>query len=562
MKNFINSWKTICSNCWDGIAVTDGSGLIKWANTAFTTITGHKYSHRFPAFCHPDDEDLAQSNSLMHLVASKREWEGEMLIQTIDASFRPVLARKQAIDPTAPGQEEFIWILRDLDQVRTLQKKLVTKENYHPLTRLPNRTFLKNRLQHCVEQARPNNSNIGLLHIDLDQFKRINTSLGHNGGDTLLVHVIQRLQEITRKADTVVHMDSDGFAVILEELPYSREASSVANRIINELSKPFLIEDKDIYISASIGISIYPRDAVSWEEMIQHAEEAMHAQKCVPDSSFQYYDMQRDGASLALLKFESDLRKALKRREFSLAFQPQVALQDMSVRGVEVLARWECATRGTVAPRQFIPVAEKTGLISKLGWWVLRTACRTARSWQTDLGLSVPMIAVNVSSIQFVEAGFLDQVQRALDESCLSPACLELEITESVIIQEKIKAMQTMHALRNMGIRIALDDFGTGHSSLAILRELPVDTLKIDKKFLRNVPDCAQSVTIFKAILELSRALDLLVVAEGVETAAQAAFLRHNKCPIIQGYWHSPPQCESDFLQDYRSSKPQSGQLL
>ena len=531
--------------------VTDRDGRIEWANPAFSKITGESNCHSLalglpaPALSKIPPPDQTQPG-MDHILATPC-WEGDLLLHVKDGSWRPVFVRKEPL-PTTFAQNQFVWILRDLSQIRSLQEKLDLSENYHPLTQLPNRTFLKNRLKHSLEQARRDNTYVGLLHIDLDQFKRINTSVGHAAGDELLIRVSQRLQNTTRKADTLLHLEGDSFAVILEKLPQSREAATVANRIMNELSTPFTLQDKKIYVNASIGISIYPLDASDCETMFLHAEEAMQAQKNCPQSGYQYYDRKHDGATFALLRFEADLRQAVKNNEFSLAFQPQVRLADWTLRGVEALARWHSVTRGSVSPRQFIPVAEKTGLISALGRWVLNTACHIADAWETGPGPGSCLIAVNVSGIQFADPGFPDQVEKALAHSGLSPDCLELEITETMVLQEKLKAVQALQALRDMGVRIAIDDFGTGHSCLAILKELPVDTLKIDKKFLRQVPQCPQSTSLIKTILNIQHALDLEIVVEGVEYKEQVDFLLQQGCPVIQGFWFSPPLPETDFL--------------
>lgn len=556
MLHSIEAWKHICTNCWDGIAITDQSGCITWANSAFMDITGYyecqSLSTSIPFFWASNSTSIVSPLNFRDHILDCSQWEGEVILQTRDGDLHPVSLRKQPL-PKSGDTRYSLWIVRDLAQLRSLQEKMVFKENFHPLTQLPNRTYLKDHLQHCLEKAKRENTYVGLLHIDLDQFKRINTSVGHTAGDKLLIHFSRRLQNITRTSDTLLHLEGDAFAVILEKLPQSGEAGTVARRIITELSDPFTIWDKKIFVNVSIGISIYPLDANDSDSLLLHAEESMHAQKNYPESSFQYYTPQQDGAALALLRFEADLRQAIKELEFSLAFQPQIRLPDMRLRGVEALARWHSPSRGPVSPRQFIPVAEKTGLICRLGQWVLESACQTAAAWQLGSEPLSCLIAVNVSGIQFTEPGFLQQVQKALDHSGLEPGCLELEITESTILQEKVKVVRTLHALREMGVRIAIDDFGTGQSCLAILQELPVDTLKIDKKFLRNVPQCAQSTNLLKTILKIQNALELEIVAEGVETEEQIQHLKEQGCPVIQGYWFSPPLSETDFLNLCRS---------
>lgn len=551
MLHSIEAWKHICTNCWDGIAITDQEGSIKWVNSAFMDITGYHECQSLltsiPFFWLSNSSNIASPHKFRGQILGCSRWEGEVSLQTRDGNLRPVSLRKQLL----PGSEDrmySLWIVRDLAQLRSLQEKLIFKENFHPLTGLPNRSYLKNHLQHCLEKARLENTCVGLLHVDLDQFKRINNSVGHSGGDELLIHFSRRLQNITRAYDTLVHLEGDGFAVILGKILKSEEAGTVARRIISELSDPFAIWDKKIFVNVSIGISIYPLDANDSDSLLLHAEESMHAQKTYPESSFQFYTHKQDGAALALLRFEADLRQAIKEQELSLAFQPQIRLPDMRLRGVEALARWHSPSRGLVSPRQFIPVAEKTGLICRLGQWALESACRTAAAWQFESEFPPCLIAVNVSSIQFTESGFFERVQKALDRSGLAPGCLELEITESTILLEKVKAVRTLRALREMGVRIAIDDFGTGQSCLAILQELPVDTLKIDKKFLRNVPQCAQSTHLLKTILDIQNALELEIVAEGVETEEQIQFLQEQGCPIIQGYWFSPPVPETDLL--------------
>jgi|UPI000488BB47 diguanylate cyclase (GGDEF)-like protein len=484
----------------------------------------------------------------MASVLAAPHWQGEALLQTRDGSWQPVLINKE---PLLEFQEEqqFAWIVRDLGQIRSLQEKLIYSENSHPLTHLPNRAFLKKRIQHCLEQAKRQNSHVGLLHIDLDQFRRINTSMGHATGDELLILVSQRLQNCTRKADTLAHLEGDDFVLLLEKLPRTREAGTVARRIIDELSEPFTLREKKIYVNISAGISIFPLDADDFDSLIRHAEEAMYAQKSSPESGYRYFDRTQDGAAFALLRFESDLRQAVRNQEFYLAFQPQVQLQGPSIRGVEALARWHSPARGPVSPRQFIPAAEKTGLINQLGRWVLEAACRRAAAWQEHDTLSSCLMTVNVSGIQLTEPGFLDQVRKSLDTSGLPPQCLELEITESTLLQEKLKTARILESIREMGVRVAIDDFGTGQSCLAVLKDMPVDTLKVDKKFLRQVPECPQSTRLLKTILDIRHAMDLETIIEGVETAEQAAFLQEQDCHVVQGFWCSPPVPEPDLLE-------------
>jgi diguanylate cyclase (GGDEF)-like protein len=426
-------------------------------------------------------------------------------------------------------------------------EKLYRQAHYDLLTNLPNRQLLNDRLEQHIIHAHRENQMIGLLYVDLDRFKNINDTLGHSVGDKLLQHTAERLTKCVREADTVARLSGDEFIIILSNIADPKDASIIAEHIITRISEPFNINTHEILITPSIGITLYPTDGTNTEELLKHADAAMYRAKESGRGKYMFFEERMNIEDMERTRMEQDMRHALTRNEFKLLYQPQVNLETGKIIGVEALIRWDHSKHGTILPSRFIPLAEDTGLIEPIGEWVLRTACRQYKSWQAD-GLIIDRLSVNVSSRQFMQRKFVDIVYRALTATGMSPNRLELEITESLLMEDRIDMVYILDELHTMGVKLAIDDFGTGFSSLSYLKRLPVDALKIDRSFIRDVPRNEDATTITNSIIALAHALKITVIAEGVENEEQLTLLRSQQCDGGQGFYFAIPMSSEDFV--------------
>lgn len=411
---------------------------------------------------------------------------------------------------------------------------------HDPLTGLANRSLLHDRLDRALAHALRHGETGALCFLDLDRFKNINDSLGHQAGDQLLRQVAERLRTLLRDDDTLSRSGGDEFILLFPQLEEPGHAALVAERVLQTLAEPFLLGEREVFVTCSIGISLFPLDGAAVESLIQNADAAMYHAKGQGRNNFQFFQAAMTAQARERLQLENDLRQALSRGEMQLHYQPQVAAGSGAVIGVEALLRWQHPRLGMVSPARFIPLAEETGLILPLGEWVLRTACAQARKWW-EAGLLPVRMAVNVSAKQFRQPGFVDIVDRILGETGFDPACLELELTESVLMDDVQGAILTLTDLKARGIHLAMDDFGTGYSSLSYLRQFPIDRLKIDRSFVSRLPGSNDDEAVVNAIIGLARSLNMAVVAEGVETAEQVQLLQERGCQELQGYFFAKP---------------------
>jgi diguanylate cyclase (GGDEF)-like protein/PAS domain S-box-containing protein len=420
---------------------------------------------------------------------------------------------------------------------------------YHDsLTALPNRSSFSLILNHGIARARREEKKLAVLFIDLDRFKTINDTLGHDAGDSLLREVGNRLRDSVRQNDTVARLGGDEFVVLLEDVGTPGHVGKVARKILSDIVTPLDILGQEFRVTASIGIGIYPQDGGDEQTLMKNADIAMYHAKQEGKNNYQFHSEKMDTNSLERLALESGLRRALERNEFELHYQAKIDLRTSRMTGMEALLRWRHPDLGMVPPSQFIPIAEETGLIGPIGQWVIRTACLQNKAWQ-DQGLPPVRVAVNLSPRQFTDDNLPKSIAAILKETGMGAAWLELEITESMIMHDVGKTMQKLNTLGKTGIRIAIDDFGTGHSSLAYLKRFPIDTLKIDRSFIRDLPGDAEDKAITTAIIAMGRSLELTVVAEGVETREQLDFLRAHGCDEFQGYLFNKPQPAEQFAQ-------------
>jgi diguanylate cyclase (GGDEF)-like protein/PAS domain S-box-containing protein len=433
-----------------------------------------------------------------------------------------------------------VMVAHDVTVARELSNKLARLALHDSLTDVPNRTLLSDRLQQAMMRAHRTGSSVAVLYIDLDRFKHINDSLGHAVGDELLRSVAQRLLSCVRSSDTVSRQGGDEFLMLLADVVHPRDAALCAEKIIAVLEAPHRIAEQDLRITASIGIAIYPGDASDAERLLRNADFAMYQAKYTGRNNYQFFKPEMNANAIERQSVETDLRQAVARGEFEMNYQPKVNLETGAVVGVEALIRWNRPQYGVVLPARFIPIAEESGLILPIGRWALETTCRQARAWR-DLGLSPISVAINVSAVELRAKDFLGNVRQILEQSGLEPSFLELELTETFMMQDWKSTAEILRALKGLGVKIALDDFGTGYSSLSYMKRFPIDALKIDQSFIRDMTTDSDDASIVSAVINMGRSLNMRVIAEGIQTRDQLEFLKERRCPEGQGYYFGPP---------------------
>ena len=439
-----------------------------------------------------------------------------------------------------------VLVFHDVSDKRNLMRELAHQAHHDALTGLPNRLLFNEHLNQALAQAKRKRSRLAVLFLDLDHFKLINDTLGHNMGDLLLKACSDRLMQALREGDTIARQGGDEFLVLLPEIRQEEEAASIAERILTVFLKPFVLEWNEVFISTSVGISLYPNDGSDLETLVKQADTAMYYAKEQGRNTYQFFTHELNSRAHERFSLENNLRKALEREEFVLYYQPQVDFNSGCIVGVEALIRWNSVDRGIVSPEAFISLAEETGLIVPIGEWVLRRACTQNVAWQKQ-GYMPWRIAVNISARQFQEPHFIELVAQILQETEMEPQWLEIEITESIAMEKGESSVNMLRSIKELGVRISIDDFGTGFSSLNYLSQLPVDTLKIDQSFVRDICPDANGEAVITAIIMLAQNLSLKVIAEGVETEAQWSFLKDKHCDEMQGYFFSKPLPTEDL---------------
>jgi diguanylate cyclase (GGDEF)-like protein len=438
-----------------------------------------------------------------------------------------------------------VVVFRDVSAARAMTLQLAHSAEHDFLTGLPNRMVLNYRISQAIALAPRHRKSVAVLFLDLDGFKHINDSLGHPIGDKLLQSVAKRLVDCIRGSDTVSRQGGDEFVVLLSEMAQSEDAAITARRMLQAVAEPHSFDLHDLHITTSIGVSVYPEDGLDAETLIKNADTAMYQAKENGRQSYQFFTPAMNVRVVERQFFEEGLRSALQRREFALHYQAKINLKTGAITGAEALLRWTHPVRGSISPAQFIPVAEECGLIRPIGSWVLREACRQARAW-VDEGLPVATMAVNVSAMQLLDENFPEVVFEILKDTGLDPASLELELTESVLMKHAGPTASILQTLREAGIQVAVDDFGTGYSSLSYLGKFPIDALKIDHSFVRQI-SAAGDATIVSAVISMARSLNLRVIAEGVETQTELVILQAQRCDEAQGYYFNRPVGPEQF---------------
>lgn len=545
----------------DAVISTDVMGRITYLNTAAERMTGWAQQE---VEGHALEEVFQVIDAATRTTAQNPMTQAILRNKIVELTPNCVLIRRDggeiAIeDSAAPIHDRrgqvtgAVMVFRDVSAARALSVKMSHQAQHDSLTELPNRILMNDRLTQAITRARRHRQTFAALFLDMDRFKNINDSLGHAIGDRLLQSVSKRLLDCVRGSDTVSRLGGDEFVILLSDLTQAQDAAAKADEILTALRAPHHIGAHDLYLTASVGVVIYPDDGIEAELLLRNADFAMYHAKESGRDNYQFFTPDMNVRATERQSIENGLRHAIEQQEFVLLYQPKVHLRTGAIVGVEALIRWQHPLRGAITPTQFIPIAEECGFIVPIGRWVLREACTQARAWQ-DAGLPSLRIAINVSAVELRSHGFVDGVRTILDETGLSPQCLELELTETFLMQDSISMAAVLRALKDMGVQFALDDFGTGYSSLSYLKRFPINELKIDQSFVRDLTSDADDASIVSAVISMGKSLHMRVVAEGVETREQLAFLQAHRCQEGQGMYFSQPLVAEEFAELLRNS--------
>ena len=533
----------------DGVIIYDASRCIVSVNRAFTTITGYE-AHEVlglpSAALRSDDHGKTFYESLWRIVDERGLWQGEMTRRRKNGEVYPILCSVSAVRDQTGAVKNYVTVFHDISSFKQYEEKLEFLAHHDALTQLPNRALFHDRFAASLLRARRNQNAVAVLFIDLDRFKNINDSLGHSMGDELLLEVSRRVQSCVRDTDVVARLGGDEFTVLLDSLDNSESAANVAQKLLHALSAPFTMQGHELVVTGSIGISCYPQDGHEVDVLLKNADTAMYQAKAKGRNAYQFFSADMNARAYENLVMTSELRRAVEQQEFLVHYQPRFRLDTAEITGLEALVRWQPAGQKLRMPGSFIALAEETGLIVPLGGLVLRAACHQLQKWRARGAKHIRM-AVNLSPRQFRQADLARTVASVLAETGLPGDALELEITEGVIMEDPAQASSILQELRAMGIAISVDDFGTGYSSLNYLKRFPLNFLKIDQSFVRDMERQPADVAIVRAVIDLAKGLGLTVIAEGVEREEQRNLLRLFRCEEAQGYYFSKPYPPQDI---------------
>ncbi len=548
-----------------GIFQVDNKQRLQYVNQRWRDI--HDIPDELPSLqdwyarIHPDDLSPTQL-AWNKLVCEQESMSVEIRLLRRDQSYTWVQILAGALHDRTGELLGYLGAVSDISELKAAQLQMENLAFYDPLTGLANRRLFRNRLDKAVKSVQRNGTSMALMFLDMDQFKRVNDTLGHDAGDVLLKEVAGRLSNTVRENDTVSRIGGDEFTILLTDVHHTSDVLTVAEKLLAVMARPIRIKGQDIISTVSIGITLTPDDATDANTLMKNADLAMYRAKELGRNNFQFFSEDMNRSILEHLALEKEITEALAREQFSLVFQPKIGLFDFRVTGIETLLRWHHPEKGMIPPDRFIPVAEETGQILELGSWVLEQSCRQISSLIRSKVLpSSAKVAVNLSARQFNDPNLLQKIRNVIDISKIPPACLELELTESTLMADVEGAIATMQALRDIGVSIAIDDFGIGYSSLSYIKRFPIDVLKVDRSFVMDIPEDKNDMAITAAVIAMAHKLGLTVVAEGVESEEQLHFLRRNNCDEGQGYLFSRPLSLAQlhqFLMQHKAQLPHS----
>ena len=535
-------FRALVQNSFDIITIHDSNGVTMYESPAASRILGYPPGTLIGKTpfetLHP--KDVARAREAFDALL-----KGEVSVAPVMMRFRHADGSWIHLEALGnnllehPGIRGIVLTSRDITERKRAEERVQYLANYDVLTGLPNRFLMQDRLTQVIAHAHRNRLRVALMHIDLDRFKVVNETLGHYVGDAVLKQAAERVRKATREADTVARVGGDEFTVVFPNVTSLQTLSAAAEVMLDDLARPFPSDGQELFVSASVGISLYPDDAGSVDELIKHADAAMSSAKHLGRNNFQFFTAGMNQEVQDRMLIEAGLRTAIQRDELSLLFQPKIDLATRRIFGAEALLRWNHPKLGMISPSRFVPVAEDAGLVGQIGEWVLHTACRQIREWQ-DAGHSL-RVAVNVSARQFQDYDVAELVMDIMRDTGALAKNLEIELTESAVMNDAESSIVTLERLSALGVQIAIDDFGTGYSSLSYLKRLPLDLLKIDQSFVRDISSDPNDAAIVRAIISLARSLGIKVIAEGVENEAQLAFLNAYGCQYAQGYLFGRP---------------------
>ena len=537
----------VFENTTEGVIITDTDEKIISTNKAVFDITGYKNDEIIQkpiSILKSERHDEDFYLEIQKTVAKTGSWQGEVWNRRKNKEIYPQWLNISVVKDAKGDVSNYAWVFSDISAIKESQQKLDHLAHHDPLTGLPNRLLLDARMTQSLSRARRNKNKIAVMFLDLDHFKNVNDTLGHPVGDLLLQEVSSRLLSCVREEDTVCRQGRDEFIVILEELHDSHFASDVAQKIILSLAEKYYLQGHEVFVTCSIGISLFPDDSEDMTTLFKNADSALYRAKEQGRNTYQYYTDELTNNAMQRMHMENGLRNAIGRNELILYYQPQVDLYSGKIVGVEALVRWQHPKEGLLQADEFIPLAEETGLIVRIGEWVLRTACKCLKSW-IDKGLPKLKMSVNISAVEFNQKNFSETVAKILTEIGLLGEYLELELTERIVMRDAQSSINIMRELKKIGVSFSIDDFGTGYSSLSYLKRFPIDKIKIDKSFISNITTDSEDAAISQAVISMSHSMHLKTVAEGVETLEQQEFLRSRQCDEIQGYYFSYPLPDS-----------------
>lgn len=533
----------VFSSTGEGVIITDTDGMIRDVNAAFTRITGYTAEEvrgRNTAVLASGRHDARFFSEMWKELRDKGIWRGEMWNRRKDGEIYPQRMTLSRIRAENGEERGYVSVFSDVSGIKKAEEQLQFLAYHDPLTKLPNRELVKEHLSHAIARCRRSGNKLALMFLDLDGFKNVNDSLGHLAGDNLLQQAAERLQQALRAEDSIGRIGGDEFVIMIEGVQQDADVAPVAEKVVQALRPAFHIEGREVSVSGSLGISLYPDDGESVTTLMRNADSAMYSAKDGGRDQYRFYSQQLTTRAFEHVLLDNALRAALEREEFRVAYQPQVNLESGQIIGLEALLRWQHPAMGTMAPGRFIPHAERCGLITPIGNWVMETACRQGVHW-LEQGLDFGHVAVNVAAPQFAAEDFLESVNDCLRRTGLPPHHLELEITESILLRDSLGAIQRMRDLRALGVRFSIDDFGTGYSSLSYLNRMPIDRLKLDRSFVSHITTETSDQIIAEAVVALGKAMSISVLAEGVETQQQAEMLLGMGCVQGQGFRYSIP---------------------